>query len=65
MQKQSKTEDLLGAARLKAANADPDDIALHVMEDNHQSSDKCWCMPELHFVDPDTGCKVYEHRSTH
>jgi len=65
MQKQSKNEVLLCEARQRATMADPDDIALHVMEENHQSSDKCWCQPELHFVDPDTGCKVYEHRSTH
>lgn len=62
MQRQSKNEILLGDARQRARLADPDEVALHVMEPKHEAHEKCWCCPELHFVDPDTGVKVYEHR---
>ena len=30
----------------------------------HIASPDCWCEPEVDYVDPDTGVKVFVHRST-
>lgn len=36
---------------------------LHVAHgEKHQHGKDCWCQPEVHYVDPDTGVIVFEHR---
>ena len=30
----------------------------------HEESENCWCEPELDYVDPETGVKVYVHKDT-
>jgi len=31
-------------------------------EREHEASEDCWCSPELNYVDPDNGNKVFVHR---
>lgn len=31
----------------------------------HCASSNCWCEPEAHYRDPETGVTVYQHRETH
>jgi hypothetical protein len=35
------------------------------MEKEHdtESDGKCWCNPTLHYIDPETGVKVWVHKS--
>lgn len=47
--------NLLHAARDKVA----DFVELPL---EHEASEKCWCEPEINFVDPKTGNTVYVHR---
>lgn len=31
----------------------------------HSETAECWCMPEIDYVDPVTGVKVYVHKNRH
>lgn len=35
-----------------------------VLSREHEASADCWCGPEVVYVDPDTGAKVFVHRRT-
>lgn len=28
----------------------------------HEESESCWCEPEVAYVDPESGCKVFVHK---
>jgi hypothetical protein len=40
---------------------------LHVMptDKDHAESSDCWCEPELNYINPTTGRKVWVHREFH
>lgn len=47
-------------ARCGGINGAPE---VHVTpSEQHDPSADCWCGPELHYRDPETGVAVYQHR---
>lgn len=43
-------------------NTDPEIDAIMKSYPEHELSADCWCEPELVYVDPETGDRVYAHR---
>lgn len=68
MQKPSNDSwaEILAQARMIAQSGrrEPNEQQeLHVAHGpGHKDSPKCWCTPEVHYVDPDTDVTVWAHR---
>lgn len=70
MQKLSKScdswSDILAEARRRAQTGHRDKKETHELHvahgEAHAHGKDCWCAPEIHYVDPDTGIIVFAHR---